>query len=178
MISGPIPDVRNQTVDHSNPMVVDLAVRPSDPMVTFWMQLSAISYATRALFLGQAILNFSLTDNRPASQPSFLEIPISSDVARPQFVWGDVLKGIEEMSHNVTAALLTLQLGTMSANCSIDHQAVVYQYTAFALWVPYGVSNCPLLSCNDMTFPLLCFIDRLGHCFNFTRCCCHDDGEK
>jgi hypothetical protein len=37
---------------------------------------------------------------------------------------GDVLKGIEEMSHNVTAGLLTLQLGNMSSNCSFDRQGL------------------------------------------------------
>jgi hypothetical protein len=77
-----------------------------------------------------------------------------------QFVWGDVLKGIEEMSHNVTAALLTLQLGTMSAECFFDQQVVVYQYSSFALWVPYGVSNFSLLSCYDLTFFPIMFYRR------------------
>ena len=57
------------------------------------------------------------------------------------YSWGDVLKGIEETSNNVTAALLTLSLGTMNASCSFDQQDVVYRYTPFALWVPYGVGN-------------------------------------
>jgi hypothetical protein len=88
------------------------------------------------------------------------------------------LKGIEEMSHNVTAALLTLQLGTMSANCFFDQQVVVYQYSSFALWAPYGVSNCFYSHVMISPFPPLCFIDGLGHCSNFTRCCRHDNGEK
>ena len=122
-------------------------------------QLAAISYATWAPLLGQAVLlhsdtylyqndsisTTSFADNRPVFQPSFLEIRLG-DAMYPEFVWGDVLKGVEEMSHNVTAALLTLNLETMSANCSFDHRAVVYQYNSFALWAPYGVSNCSLVS--------------------------------
>ena len=140
-----------------------------------YMQLAAISYATRALFLGQAFLDYTLsqgavvTDNRPVSQPSFLE------TRAVQFIWGDVLKGIEEMSHNVTAALLTLNLGMMKTECFVDQQAVVYQYSSFVLWAPYGVSNCSLLSCYDFT---LYITDHLGCCSNFTHRCRHDNGEK
>jgi len=122
-------------------------------------QLAALSNATWAPLLGKAVLlqtdpysygndtiyTTTFADTRPVFQPSFLKIRLGGDIY-PEFVWGDVLKGIEEMAHNVTAALLTLNLGTMSANCSVDHQAVVYQYSSFALWVPYGVSNCSLVS--------------------------------
>jgi len=136
-MTSPIPDVENITVINNI----------SSDMLNFWMQLAAVSYATETLFFGSAFvyLNNDLVDNRRvAGQPSFLEIQDGSNGAISEFVWGDVLKGIEEMSHNVTAALLTLQLGTMSANCSFDQQ-VVYQYSSFTLWVPYGVSNCSSL---------------------------------
>ena len=92
-----------------------------------------------------------LQDTRPPGQPSFLDIPVGSDASEPQFVWGDVLKGIEEMSYNVTAALLSLHLGTMSAECFFDHQDVVYRYSSVALWVPYGVSA--VLYSHVMTSP-------------------------
>jgi len=72
-------------------------------------------------------------------QPSFLEI-LTSNIPSPLFVWGDVLKGVEEMSHNVTAALLTLQLGNISSECFFDQQTVIYQYSSLALWVPYGTA--------------------------------------
>jgi hypothetical protein len=69
-------------------------------------------------------------------------------------VWGDVLKGIEEMSHNVTAGLLTMQLGTMSANCSIDHLNVqFYQYSSRDLWAPYGVSTMLYSHVSITPFP-------------------------
>ena len=140
-MNSPIPDVEDRTFVNTV---------SSDMLLNFWMQLAAISSATEALFLGSVLLesnNYTLLDNRRAGQPSFGEIlQIGSDGAVSQFVWGDVLKGVEEMSHNVTAALLTLQLGRMNANCSFDRQYVVYRYSSFALWAPYGVSNCSLLS--------------------------------
>jgi hypothetical protein len=50
------------------------------------------------------------------------------------------LEGIEGVSHNISAALLTLDLGTMNADCFFDQQFMVYKYSSFALWVPYGVA--------------------------------------
>jgi hypothetical protein len=98
----------------------------------------------------------ALIDSWLATQPSFLEILVGSNASDTQFVWGDVLKGIEEMSHNVTAALLTLPFGMMKSNCSLDLPVVVYQYTSLELWAPYGVSNFLLLSCC-LTFSLIIF---------------------
>ena len=172
-ITSPIPNVTNGTL-------VD--AHTAGGMVNFWMQIASISYATRAPFLGSAFLDYSLVlpskiilrDNRPAGRPSFLEIPVESDGVAAEFIWGDVLKGIEEMSHNVTAALLTLQLGNMSSECFFGQQDAIYQYSSVALWVPYGVSDFSLLSSYDLLF----FIDSLGNCTNFTHCCRHNNGEK
>ena len=121
------------------------------------LSIYSLYYATWALFMGNVSidLNGSLVDNI-MGQPSFLEIlpvpdnsSLSESTLSTQFVWGDVIQGIEEMSHNVTAALLTLQLGNISSECFSDQQTVVYQYSSFALWVPYGVSHFSLLSCYD-----------------------------
>jgi hypothetical protein len=163
-ITSPIPNVTNETLVFTN---------LSGGMVNFWMQLASVSYATRALLLGDVILLSSTAlqlasgesampfkDNRTASQPAFLDKPVGSNASDTQFVWGDVLKRIEEMSHNVSAALLTLHLGTRSAECFFDKQTVVYQYRSFALWAPYGVSNFFLLSCHDLTFSPIMFYRR------------------
>ena len=119
----------------------------------FLMQLSSLYYATRALFMGSVYIDLdgSLVDNI-MGQPSFLEILPNNSSPSPLFVWGDVLKGIEEMSHNVTAALLTLHLGNISSECFYDQQTVIYQYSSFALWLPYGVSHFSLFSCYYLTF--------------------------
>ena len=148
-------------------------------MDNFYMQLASISYATQTLFLGNAVLEETVVfDYRTVGLPSFLDKHIGKDAHAPEYSWGDVLKGIEEISHNVTAALLTLSLGTMDANCSFDRQDLVYRYTPYALWVPYGVSNFFLLLYFDLTFCPLCFTDGLGNYSNFTHGCYHDDGEK
>lgn len=140
-ITSPIPDVTNAT----------LANDSLNGMVIFWSQLLSISYATQALFLGNVSLGFSpggesYEDTRLAGHPSFLEIPFGPNIGI-QFIWGDVLKGIEEMSHNVTAGLLTLELGTMNSTCLFYQQDVpVYRYSPLDLWAPYGVSSTLLYS--------------------------------
>ena len=172
MTSDPIPDVNKPEI-LSNPRI------PTANVENFFMQLASISYATQTLFLGNATLEETLVFvYRTVALPSFLEKHVGTQAHALEYSWGDVLKGIEEMSHNVTAALLTLSLGTMDANCSFYHQDLVYRYTPFALWVPYGVSNFSLLSCCDLTFSLLCFIDGLGHYSNFTCGCHHNNGKK
>ena len=145
-MTSPIPDVTNGSFLESY----------SSDMSNFWMQLTAISLATEQLFLGTAGFDSevaSLDFDGWVGQPSFLEIQAGKNGgAVSEFIWGDVLNGIEEMSHNVTAALLTLNLGNMSAECDFDQEVVVYQYSSFALWVPYGVSHFSLLLCYDLIF--------------------------
>ena len=117
-------------------------------MYALWLQVASIAYATQSLFLGSEVINTSglLDDSLPAGLHSFLKFDDN------QFAWRNVLQGIEEMSHNITAALLALSLGMMDAECFIDQPFVIYQYSSFALWIPYGVSNFSLLSCYDLTF--------------------------
>jgi len=155
----------------------------------FWMQLAALFYATENIFLGYSFITDSkavqylnsstpLMDSWVAGNPAFVTRPVGSSNVYKEFVWGDVLKGVEEISHNVTAALLTLPLGTMNSTCSFDLQDVVYQYSSTAFWVPYGVSTFSLLSFHDLTLSPLCFIDVIGRCSNFAHFCRHDNGKK
>ena len=104
-------------------------------------QLTSISYATQALFLGNITAFEAGTSLAESLKPPLLNLTVDPHGAVLLYSWGDVLGGIEEMSHNVTAAILTLSLGTKDATCSFYYQDLVYQYTPFALWVPYGVSN-------------------------------------
>ena len=113
-----------------------------------------------------SMMGIMVDDDKLAFQPSFLKVADT-------YAWGDVLKGIEKTSHNFSAALLMLDLGTMSADCFFDQQVVVYEYSSFVLWVPYGVSDFYLLSCYNFTLSPLCFIDSLGYFFDFTHCCLH-----
>jgi hypothetical protein len=103
------------------------------------VQIATLSYATKALFLGDITIDAQgVTVNSQADKASFAEYANISNIVS----WGDVLTGIEEMSHNVTAGLLSAEigLGNMSAECSVDLSSLVYQYNSWALWVPYGVS--------------------------------------
>jgi hypothetical protein len=166
MTSDPIPDVTAPQWAGPFP--------PLDHVFNFWMQLASISYATQALLLGHVTLNER--NGLLAGQPSFLDI--NAHQHQVDYSWGDVSKGIEELSHNVTAALLKLSLGTLNTTCSFDNSVVAYQYIPFDLWVPYGVSIFSLLSSHNLTFSPLCFTDGIMHCSNRTHCCCHDNGEK
>ena len=123
---------------------------------SFLLLLAAIFYTTQSLLLGRVYLNdgqFLIYVLR-ASLPTFLDITVVDN--NPQCIWGDVLKGIEELSHNVTASLLTMPFGTMITDCDFYHQDVVYQYSSVALWVPYGVSHLSLFPCYNLTISPLC----------------------
>ena len=162
-MTSPVPFIRGATA--------------SDPRT----RVAEISIATALLF--STIASDQRTEDWPAGWPSFLDVrgTNGTNLHTPNglvYVWGDVLKGIEEMSHNVTATLLTLPLGTMDAQCFSDYQAEVYRYRSSVLWVPYGVGRFTFLSCYDLTFFPLCFIDSLGHCSTFTGCCRQDHGKK
>ena len=150
----------------------------TDHMQSFLLSLLAIFYAMETLFIDGVYLkeNKSLVYNLRASKPAFLDIQVVEDY--PQCIWGDVLKGIEELSHNFTASLLTMPLGTMITDCDFYYRDVVYQYSSIALWVPYGVSHFSFLSCYYITTSPLCFIHSLGRCSHFTCCCHHNNGEK
>ncbi|KAG8916350.1 hypothetical protein FRC01_003213 [Tulasnella sp. 417] len=57
-----------------------------------------------------------------------------------QFVWGDVIKGIEETAANVTASLLNLDLGEQNSTCLYAQTELVYTYHRTNLWAPYGIA--------------------------------------
>jgi hypothetical protein len=151
----------------------------SQDMQNHLIALAALFFASQNLLLHDVYLfqNTSLVYGMRASQPAFLDIQ-GVPGSYPQLIWGDVLKGIEELSHNITASLLTMPLNTTITNCDFYHHDVVYQYSSVSLWVPYGVSHFSLLSCYDLTISPLCFTDGLGRCLIFTRCRRHDNGEK
>jgi len=159
--------------------------------VNFLMQLGSLCYHAQRSFLGYShFMQDGSVTIFPSSTPlvgSWVDSETSisttpaDDPYRPpgkKIIWGDVLKGIEEVSHNITAALLTLQLGTMNSTCFFDQLVEVYQYNSFALWVPYGVSAFSLLPFYNLTFSPLCFIAVLGCCSNFAHVFCNDNGEK
>ena len=129
---------------------------------------AALSLATETqeLFLGSVYSESGgapsyLSSTMPAGIPPFSEIPVHS--YQQQIIWGDVLKGIEEMSHNVTAGLLTLPLGTMNSTCFLYQKDVpAYRYSSFQLWVPYGVSTSLYSHVSIPPFPYYVLQTALG----------------
>jgi hypothetical protein len=108
------------------------------------MQLSSISSATRALLLGTvAIIHGISADgpkfDSPVISAAFFDTSLNSGA---DFTWGDVPRGIEQLSHNVSAAILTMNLGVKDSTCTISEQDIVYEYNRLNLWLPYGVSTC------------------------------------
>lgn len=144
-ITSPIPDVTNVTV----------MTHISD--LSFWMELASISYATREFLLG----NKTGHEIAGGSETTQGYDPAISDIGQPSFLQTPgnqsfVMQGIEEMSYNITAALLTLQLENMTSECFLDQVVLaVYQYSSRELWIPYGLSDFSLLLFYDLTFSSL-----------------------
>lgn len=69
------------------------------------MQLASISYVTQALFLATVTTENNI-DSMPAGQPSFLDINGDPSLRDPVYTSGDVLKGIEQVSHNALISLI------------------------------------------------------------------------
>jgi len=138
-VTSPVPSFNGATFMNS-----------TSDMQSFLHRLATIFLAPQAVLLGHVYLNGQFLIYGLRSSPPFLDMDNSTGVVT-QYTWGDVVKGIEELSHNVTASLLTMPLGTMTTNCDFYYQDVVYQYSSVALWVPYGVSHFSLLSLYNLT---------------------------
>jgi hypothetical protein len=143
--------------------------------LTFLDPVPGLMYWGQASNLLEYMVRPFCTPHWPDGLPSFLEVYQDHGSV---YIWGDVLKGIEDISHNMTAALLALPLGNMASKCFFDQQFVAYRYSPFALWVPYGVSTTLYSHVIILPFPPLCFIDSLGNCSNFTCCWHYNNGKK
>lgn len=56
------------------------------------------------------------------------------------FVWGDVIKGVEETAANVTASMLNMNLGLQNSTCAYTQTQLIYAYHRPNLWAPYGIA--------------------------------------
>ncbi|KAG8901581.1 hypothetical protein FRC00_006143 [Tulasnella sp. 408] len=106
-------------------------------------QIASIAQAARRELLGsisrttnpvEIVWNF--TSN--ARLAPFLNI--TTRFLEESYIWGDVVKGIEETTANITASLLTLDDGLQNSTCLYSHSKVVYTYNRPNLWGPYGVA--------------------------------------
>lgn len=67
------------------------------------------------------------------------------------FVWGDVIKGVEETAANVTASMLNMNLGLQNSTCAYTQTQLIYAYHRPNLWAPYGVCISSLLRFQSAT---------------------------
>lgn len=107
------------------------------------LQLSSISAATRSLLLGSVSILHGASGHIPRLRSSVLSSAFF-DYALGTFTWKDVPRGIEQLSHNVLAAILTMELGLKDSRCAISKVFIVYEYNQLNLLLPYGVSTLPL----------------------------------
>lgn len=107
------------------------------------MQLTSVYSVTRSLLLGTiAVIHTISADgpkfDSPVISAAFFDSSLNSGT---DFTWGDVPRGIEQLSHNVSAAILSMDLGVKDSNCIISGQDIIYEYNRLNLWIPYGVST-------------------------------------
>ncbi|KIO17024.1 hypothetical protein M407DRAFT_33325 [Tulasnella calospora MUT 4182] len=108
----------------------------------FAMQLSSIAAAARSLLLGTVSITHGVSGETPIfdssiTSASFFDPSLNSGTS---FIWGDVPRGIEQLSHNISAAILTMDLGVQDSSCFVTKQDIIYQYDRLSLWLPYGVT--------------------------------------
>ncbi|KAG8914451.1 hypothetical protein FRC00_013523 [Tulasnella sp. 408] len=132
---------------------VSYTMTPTEPMLaahdqnnqqpsTQAIELGALALATRHLLLGslsvmtnpmQIVWSFDST----ARAASFLRMGRGHI---RQFVWGDVIKGIEQTAANVTASMLNMPLGLQNSTCLYTQTDLIYIYHQPNLWIPYGIA--------------------------------------
>ncbi|KAG9045196.1 hypothetical protein FS837_006844 [Tulasnella sp. UAMH 9824] len=105
------------------------------------LQLSSIATAAQSLLMGIISIHHGASSSTPEYDSSitsaaFFDPSLNSGSA---FTWGDVPRGIEQLSHNISAAILTMDLGVEGSSCFVTKQDIIYQYDRLSLWLPYGV---------------------------------------
>ncbi|KAG8907467.1 hypothetical protein FRC01_007670, partial [Tulasnella sp. 417] len=100
-------------------------------------------YGSRRVLLGSISLTSNSTAlvwnfNSSVRLASFLNL--RTRFLAEDYIWKDVVKGIEETAANITASLLSLDEGRQNSTCSYSQAEVVYDYNPANLLAPYGVA--------------------------------------
>jgi len=135
------------------------------------LQQSSISSATRSLLLGTvSILHGASAEtpkfDSPVISAAFFDSSLNSGA---DFTWGDVPRGIEQLSHNVSAAILTMDLGVKDSTCIVSSQDIIYEYNRLNLWLPYGVSTLKLQHRSVPKSYLVGIKGCSAHCFGMSH---------
>ncbi|KAG9032199.1 hypothetical protein FS837_002787, partial [Tulasnella sp. UAMH 9824] len=140
-IITPLPAYCGQ---NCTPMIVATARENNQQPSTKAMQLGALTLATRHLLWGF---------NSAARAASFLDMGFGDT---RQFVWGDVIKGVEQTAANVTASMLNMDLGLQNSTCLYTQTDLIYIYHQPNLWIPYGIAL--FLETMALIFGVLVFL--------------------
>ena len=107
------------------------------------LQISSLSATTRSLLLGAVSILRGVSDYTPEFSSSVISAAFfdTSLHSGTDFTWGNVSGGIEQLSHNVSAAILTMDLGEQDSTCIVSTQDIMYEYSWRNLWLPYGVGT-------------------------------------
>lgn len=139
------------TIGEPLPQVpVPAADGPIPPDVARNLQLGTLSEGMRHHLLG-ALNTYDLVDGGSGVSSAnllegtaFLTVNSISEYHYRDYYFGDVVTGVQQLSHNLTAALLALQVGGQTGTCTYDR--LVHRYIRLGLWLPYGVR---LLHCSS-----------------------------
>ena len=107
------------------------------------MQISSLSATTLDFLLGDVLISHGGATEIPQFSSSVILAAFfnTSSNSGTDLTWGDVSGGIEQLSHNVSAAILTMDLGVQDSTCIVSTQDIMYEYNWKNLWLPYGVST-------------------------------------
>ncbi|KAG8931805.1 hypothetical protein FRC01_000784 [Tulasnella sp. 417] len=122
------------------------------------LQMSSIAASARSLLMGSISLSHGASTATPTYESSvtsaaFFDPSVNSGNA---FTWGDVPRGIEQLSHNISAAILTMDLGVQDSSCFVTRQDIIYHYDRLSLWLPYGVTLLVVSLC--MAISIMVFL--------------------
>lgn len=117
---------------------------------TYALQLSSIATAVRSLLLGTVSVMHGASTETPkfgssVTSAAFFDPSLNSGT---DFTWKDVPRGIEQLSHNISAAILAMDLGVQDSSCFVTKQDIIYEYNRLNLWLPYGVSGLESQECR------------------------------
>ncbi|KAG8987308.1 hypothetical protein FRB90_003416, partial [Tulasnella sp. 427] len=135
-----------QSVSYNVTHIGDLITTKGDNVTmeewNYALQLSSLAFSARALLLGSLSTMMGASDLTPSFDSSvtsaaFFDPSLDSGM---NFMWGDVLGGIEQLSHNISTGILSMDLGVQNSRCFMNTHDIVYQYDRLNLWLPYGIA--------------------------------------
>ncbi|KAG8992136.1 hypothetical protein FRB90_001078, partial [Tulasnella sp. 427] len=131
-------------VTHTGDIITQKTKDLSDDQWWEALQLMSLAFSARSWLLGSVSTMIGASEYtgsfyQAITAAAFFNPPPTVDRGG-DIVWGDVLEGIEQLSHNISAGVLTMDLGMLNSQCFVSKQEIVYHYDRLNLWLPYGIA--------------------------------------